>query len=220
MIRSFPIQVFFLLFSICFVAQSVQAQQDGWVLSRETSGLKVYLRDAQNSNVKEVKIETTFEASMSTIVSVLKDVPAYPEWIYECVSAKRMEASTQTSSLYYCKVDFPWPLDDRDFIAKSKLRQDKSNGRVYIDVKGLPNYAPQKDGVVRIEDLSIHYEFIPLNNGKVKMNYELHSDPAGSIPTWLVNMVIDNGPINTIKGMRKMMMQPKYKNAQLSYLTD
>lgn len=218
MIRSVRAQLFFLLLSICCGVQSVQAQQDDWVLSKETSGLKVYLRDAQNSNVKEVKIETTFDASMSTIISVLKDVPAYPDWIYECMGAKRLEASTQTSSLYYCKVDFPWPLDDRDFIAKSKLSQNKSNGRVYIDVKGMPSYIPNKDGVVRIEDLSIRYEFIPLSNGKVKMNYELHSDPAGSIPTWLVNMVIDNGPINTIKGMRKMMQQPKYKNAQLSYL--
>jgi hypothetical protein len=218
MIRSAGIPLFFLFCSMFFATSSVQAQKDGWVLSKETSGLKVYLRDAQNSNVKEVKIETTFDASMSTIVAVLKDVPAYPDWIYECISAKRMEASTQTSSTYYCKVDFPWPLDDRDFIAKSKLSQNKSNGRVYIEVKGLPDYMPNNDGVVRIEDLSINYEFIPLSNGKVKMNYELHSDPAGSIPSWLVNMVIDNGPINTIKGMRKMMEQPKYKNAQLSYL--
>jgi hypothetical protein len=196
------------------------AQSGEWKLEQDNDGLKVYLRDAANSDVKEVKIVTVFDASISTIISVLKDIPAYSDWIYKCENARRLEASTDRSSLYYCEVDFPWPMSNRDFIAKSKLWQDAATKRVYIDVKGLPDYMPQQDEKVRIEDLEIHYEFIPLSNGQVKMIYRLHSDPAGDIPTWLVNMVIENGPINTVKGMREMMGKDKYKNARLSFLED
>ncbi|MCG8332097.1 MAG: START domain-containing protein [Chitinophagales bacterium] len=209
-------QLTLLLLSI-FTVNSI-AQNGEWVLQKETDGLKVYLRDASNSNLKEVKIETVFNASVSTIVSLLKDVPVYPEWIYKCTGSKLLKTNSQTSSTYYCKIDFPWPMSDRDFIATSKLWKDPESKRVYLDVKGYPEYIPQKEDIVRIEDIEIHYEFIPQNDGTVKMVYQLHSDPAGSIPSWLVNMVIENGPINTVKGMRRMMSQPKYKNAQLSYL--
>jgi hypothetical protein len=196
----------------------VAAQEGEWKLERQTEGLKVYLRDAANSDVKEIKIETTLNASLDAVVSVLKDVPVYSDWVYKCLEARRLEASTNTSSLYYCKLDFPWPMSDRDFIAKSKLRQDPNSRTVYIDVKGLPNYKPAKSEIVRITDLSIHYELVPLSAKSVKMSYRLHSDPGGSIPAWLVNMVVDNGPTNTVKGMREKLKEAKYQDARLPFL--
>ncbi|NBC07933.1 MAG: hypothetical protein GVY26_12140 [Bacteroidetes bacterium] len=194
------------------------AQEGAWKLARETDGLKVYLRDAADSDIKEIKIETTLNASLDAVVSVLKDVPVYDEWIYKCLEARRLEASTNTSSLYYCKLDFPWPMSDRDFIAQSQLRQDPDSRTVYIDVKGLPNYKPAKKGIVRINDLSIHYELVPLSAERVQMTYRLHSDPGGSIPAWLVNLVVDNGPTNTVKGMRDKLKEAKYQNARLAFL--
>lgn len=219
---SIPYFLFLTLFSLIslFPISTAMAQDSSWKLRSETDGLKVYLRDFPNSNVKEVKIETVFNASLSTIISVLKDIPAYPDWIYKCEGTERLEASTQNSSLYYCEIDFPWPMSNRDFIARSKLRQDPVTKHVYIDVKGVPAYIPAKEDIVRIEDIGIHYEFIPQKDGQVKMIYRLHSDPAGSIPTWLVNMVIENGPMNTVRGMRSMMQKDKYRNAQLSYLQE
>lgn len=187
-------------------------------MGRETDGLNVYLRDAANSDIKEIKIETTLDASLDAVVSVLKDVPVYSEWIYKCLEARRLEASTNTSSLYYCKLDFPWPMSDRDFVAKSQLRQDPNSRTVYIDVKGLTDYKPAKADIVRITDLSIHYELVPLSATRVQMTYRLHSDPGGSIPAWLVNLVVDNGPTNTVKGMRKKLTEAKYQNARLAFL--
>ncbi|MCB0558573.1 MAG: START domain-containing protein [Lewinellaceae bacterium] len=206
--------------TLLFAGLSLSAQPGEWKLKKEADGLKVYLRDAENSNIKEVKIEAIFDASLSSIITVLKDVPAYPDWIYKCAKSERMEPGTNTSSVYYCEVDFPWPLSDRDFVAKSALRQDPGTKNVYIDVKSAPAYLPEKDGLVRIATLNIQYEFIPLSENEVKMNYRLHSDPGGALPAWLVNMAVDNGPVNTIKGMREMLKQDKYKRAKLAFLME
>ena len=204
-----------LLFSSALPAQSGQ-----WKLKKEADGLKVYLRDAEDSNIKEVKIEATFDASLSAIIAVLKDVPAYTSWIYKCAKAERLEPAANTSSVYYCEIDFPWPLSDRDFIARSKLRQDPVSKHVFIDVKSSPAYLPEKDGIVRIETMNIHCEFIPVEDNKVRMNYRLHSDPGGALPAWLVNMAVDNGPVNTIKGIREMLKKDKYRDAKLAFLEE
>ena len=206
--------------TLLFAGLSLSAQPGEWKLKKEADGLKVYLRDAENSNIKEVKIEAIFDASLSSIITVLKDVPAYPDWIYKCAKSERMEPGTNTSSVYYCEVDFPWPLSDRDFIAKSQLRQDPQTRHVFIDVKSAPAYRAEKEGLVRIQTLNIHYEFIPLSENRVQMNYRLHSDPGGALPAWLVNLAVDNGPVKTIKGMREMLKKEQYKEAKLAFLID
>lgn len=204
---------------LCFFAGHSTAQQSGqWELKRQSDGLNVYLRDAADSDVKEIKIETTLDASLHAVVAVLKDVPVYEDWIYKCQEAYRLKPAEQKSSLYYCQVDFPWPMSDRDFIAQSQLRQDPESRIVYIDVKGQPDQKEKVEDVVRIQDLNIHYELRPLPGNKTYMSYRLHSDPGGAIPVWLVNMVVDNGPVNTVKGMREMLKSEKYQNAQFTFL--
>lgn len=196
----------------------LSAQTGAWSLERETEGMKVYLREAVDSDIKEIKIETTLSASLDAVVSVLKDVPLYSDWVYKCLEANRLQASTNTSSLYYCRLDFPWPMSDRDFVAKSKLRQDPDSRTVYIDVKGVPNYKSAKEDIVRITDLNIHYVLEPISAKQVKMTYRLHSDPGGSIPAWLVNLVVENGPTNTVKGLREKLKETKYQHARLTFL--
>lgn len=210
---------FIIISLLCFFYGHSSAQQaSDWELKRQSDGLKVYIRDIAGSDVKQIKIETTLDASLHAVVAVLKDVPAYKEWIYKCLEAYRLQPAEPTSSLYYCKVDFPWPMSDRDFIAKSQLTQDSESRTVYIDVKGQPGRQKATAEAVRIRELDIHYELRPLPGGKTHMSYRLHSDPGGAIPTWLVNLVVDNGPVNTVKGMRAMLESEKYQNAQFTFL--
>lgn len=204
---------------LCLFYGHLSAQETGqWTLKRQSDGLSVYVREAADSEVKEIKIETTLDASLHAVVAVLKDVPVYKDWIYKCLEAYRLKPAGPKSSLYYCKVDFPWPMSDRDFIAKSELRQDAASRTVYIDVKGLPDYQAEADEVVRIRSLDIHYELKPLADNKTYMSYQLHSDPGGAIPSWLVNLVVDSGPVNTVKGMQEMLKSEKYQNAQFAFL--
>ncbi|TXB62956.1 hypothetical protein FRY97_11485 [Phaeodactylibacter luteus] len=216
--RNMNFKLLYLLLAVCTAAPSAFAQAQDWSLKRDTDGMQVYLRDVPGSPIKQIKIEATLNASLDAVVSVLKDIDAYQEWIYKCQSAKRLQPSTQNSSHYYCRVDFPWPMSDRDFIAKSKLWQDENDRTVYIEVEGLPNDREPVQDVVRIPELKISYALKPLPNEQVQMTYILHSDPAGDIPTWLVNMVVDNGPLNTVKGMREMLKKDAYRQASLSYL--
>ena len=204
---------------LCLIfGYSTAQDQRQWELKRESDGLIVYVRDTEHSDVKEIKIETALDASLHAVVAVLKDVPVYEDWIYKCMEAYRMEPAAPKSSLYYCKVDFPWPMSDRDFIARSQLRQDPDSRTVFIDVKGQPNEKKEMEDVVRIRSLDIHYELKPLSGNKTHITYRLHSDPGGSIPSRLTNMVVDNGPVNTVKGMRKMLKSEKYQKAQFAFL--
>ena len=68
--------------------------------------------------------------------------------------------------------------------------------------------------------LEIKWNLYPQKDGRVKIEYFLKSDPAGSIPTWMVNLALDQGPIETIKNMQRELKKAKYQDVRLSFIEE
>jgi hypothetical protein len=47
----------------------------------------------------------------------------------------------------------------------------------------------------------------------------LNSEPGGNIPDWLVNLAIDEGPIQTIKAFLSLLDAAKYHYVNQSQIT-
>ena len=201
---------------------SLSAQDDGWILKKEVDGIEVYYRKQDDSKLNELKISTTASASLSTIVAALKDIPSFKEWIYKCDDAWELdpEPGFESSTYYYCVMDFPWPFKDRDFIAKSTLTQDPESMVITINSQGMPDYAPREKGNVRIEDMKVRWVITPTSAGTLEMDYYMKTDPGGNIPSWLINMGVDLGPVNTMRNLKDLMQQDKYRNTTLSYIVE
>lgn len=185
------------------------AQQQSWKFIKETNGIKVFYREIPNKNLNEVKIQTTFDSNLSTIVEALRDVDAYPKWVYKAVSSKTLKNLGQNEVIYYNKIDFPWPLHDRDVVIHTKVIQNQNSKEVtsisYAESAVLAN-VPE---YVRINEFNSKWTFIPKNGG-VAAEYVFKSNPSGSIPDWMINMSLDEGPIRTIQNFKKILIEKKY----------
>jgi len=60
----------------------------------------------------------------------------------------------------------------------------------------------------------------PAPGNTLKIDYTLQLDPGGSIPAWLVNMFIANGPVETFRRLKKQIQKPVYVNAHLPFIKD
>lgn len=211
---------FCLVVMVLLFSNGLQAQDSEWKFKKEKEGIKVYLREIANSNIKELKMTTTMDASLSTLISALDDVEMYKEWVYRCADAKILKVINESEMIYYTKTDFPWPLSDRDVVTKATLSQDSVTKVITSFTKVYPNYFEEIDGVVRIPELEITWMFTPLSNGKVHLDYLLSSDPGGHIPAWAINLGIDQGPAQSIINFKKMLKKDKYKNKKLAYIQE
>ncbi|MEM1121376.1 MAG: hypothetical protein AAGJ18_13070 [Bacteroidota bacterium] len=117
-------------------------------------------------------------------------------------------------------MDFPWPLDDRDLIVRSTMNQDPITKVVRSESFNEPDYIPVKKGLVRIPSLHLWWEFTPKESGVVEVEYFLSSDPGGLIPAWMINLALDQGPTQTIKAFREILKKPKYRDAQLDFISE
>ena len=212
--------VFLLSLSLLFSIHALAQKPGPWQLKKEKKDLKVFVRNNPASPIKELKMKFTVEASMSAIVLLLQDVAAIPDWVYKCPEDYHLEKISNSEEVYYNRVDFPWPLEDRDLIVRNTMLQDPETKVVRSESFNEPTFIPEKDGLVRIPKLHLWWEFTPRGNGIVDVEYFLSSDPGGMIPAWMINLAIDQGPTQTIKAFKKVIKESKYQNAKLDFISE
>ena len=188
--------------------------QGEWRFIKETEGVKVYYREREDSNIKDVKMQTTFNANLSSIVECLKDVNSYPKWVYKAKQSWVVTKYGDNDMIYYNYVDFPWPMQDRDVVVQSRISQDPTT-RI-VTSKSFSNWSlqPTKEDVVRIMEFNSTWTLRPVEGGKVYGEYIFSSNPGGSIPAKIVNLGLAEGPLKTIKGFKMLLQDAKYQNVK------
>ena len=199
----------------------LNAQNTGkWELVKEKEGIKVYARKVNSLPFDELLGIYTTNTRLSTIVSLLKDYNNQPNWVFANVETRLLAAPNNFEWYYYMKTDAPWPVADRDIIIHAVLTQDTLTKIIHINVEGLPDYLEKNEGIVRLPYLKSSWEFVPLSAGKTRIRLQILTDIGGEVPAWLVNMVKEKAPLNTLMQMRKELKKDKYKKAQLPYINE
>lgn len=203
----------FRILTALFLISAVYGQSTipAWKFIKETNGVKVFFRDMPYQKLHEVKILTTFNTNLSTIVAVMRDVPAYPTWVYKVDASKKVKDITNLEMIYYNHIDFPWPLSDRDVVIHTKVSQNAKTKEVISVSFAEPLAVPGNKDLVRIEVFNSKWTFTPKDK-IVYGEYVFRSNPGGSIPAWLVNTSLDDGPVKTIQQLKKLLKMAKYQS--------
>lgn len=207
--------VVFILLSYHATAQTGES----WTLKSSSEGVNIYTRDIADSKIKALKVECEFEATLSQLVAVLLDVKESEKWLYHTSSIYIVKQVSPSEFYYYSKVELPWPLTNRDFIAHLKVSQNASTRVVTIEAPCVQDMVPVDPKSVRISNSNGRWIISPAGN-KIKVVYTLHADPGGSIPAWLINLFVTQGPSQSFKKLKVHLQKPVYKNARLSYIVN
>jgi hypothetical protein len=106
----------------------------------------------------------------------------------------------------------PWPTSDREFLTRVALTFDAAAHTAVIrsapvELPGLP---PRK-GDIR-GSLRATYTLMPERaqdgHEQTRLTVEIHSDPGGWIPAWLVNFFQKDWAHETISGIRAQSKKP------------
>jgi hypothetical protein len=191
-----------------------------WELKIQKNGVTVYTKSVPGNSVKAVKSVYTLKSSLSALVALVEDVPAYHNWIYHCSHAEILKNEGPAHLIYYQETSVPWPASNRDFIGNLKISQDKKTKIVTVNVDNQPDFIPEKSGKVRLKKFIEKIVIVPKGNGEVELTYELLLDPGGNIPSWMINLAITEGPYETSLEMIKTIQSGTYKNAHFDFIKD
>jgi hypothetical protein len=60
----------------------------------------------------------------------------------------------------------------------------------------------------------VTWVLVPAPNNTTKLTYQVLADPAGNLPSSIVNMLMKNVGVTTLKNIRKLAKQEPYSSAK------
>lgn len=207
-----------LLLLIPIVLCSNTFDADPWELMKEEDGVIVYTRTHGGTKLLEFRAETTINARLSSLVSVVKDLEDATELFAAVETIDLIEEINDYEWVARAALNVPFPLDKREMVIKMVLNQDTSSNKVTISIINVPKAIPVNKDFIRLPLVKGFFEFTPLEHGNVKVVYQNVSDPAGNIPAWLINLATVKAPFTTMSNLKELAKRDKHVKRSFSYI--
>ena len=172
-----------LSFLLCLPALAV-AEEPKWRDHGQVDGMKVELRDVPGSPFEEIRVTATSTEPLPRLCEVIfgKGAAAKNEGNFK---KREVLRETATERWTYEQIAVP-VVSDRDYVVHVKIEQPAETGRCEISFRTEDDPSrPPAPGLVRIKSVRGYWWVTPLDGGKVKIVYQVFSDPGGSVPAFL-----------------------------------
>lgn len=214
-----------LLSSSAVIAESQQLASPvataDYQLAINKQGIMVWTAPVQNSSLLAFKAQTTISSNLTPIVATIYDDKAVSEWIPNTKNVTILEKNaTNTQYKIHFIVDMPFPLSNRDVVANIQYNQ-QPNGIISIISDGaIDAKKPVTAGVIRIKNYHTEWYLMPKANHKTQVLLSGFIDPAGGLPSWAVNMFVEDQPFKMLKSLKKMVQKPQYQQATMAIVQE
>lgn len=203
---------------LCSVPTVAEAKNDygKWVLVKKTKTVKIYQMRMKKSAILAMRGDAILNAPLSKVVYLLEDIAHRKQWIDRLKNVKILQDTPPYKRVMYSHFTLPWPMAHRDFVYDTVLKLDEKNKRVLYFSKSIKHpKAPKTPGVRAVLAHNV-YILEPYDKGrKTKARIEIHGDPKGWLPAWIVNIVQKSWPIKTMDGMQKELKKGWIKHHPL-----
>lgn len=194
------------------------ADEGRWELIQSKNGIDTYKMTHAGTDVCTFKGVGFVDAKIEIIGEIMRDIPAYPEWMAKFKKTKILKTIDRNTYVFHAVLKTPLPYQNRDFVIENQTKYHFDNGTALLSFWSAKNYHyPEQNGYFRLTDLEGQYFFEYFGRDKTRVTYQYRSHPGGNIPVGLANeFEIKHYPAITIAGLRKMVKKKKYIEAGLA----
>ncbi len=211
---------FFLLtlaFSLVFPLLS---QSTEWTESKRKKGITVLIRPFSGSSIDEFLGKTEVEANIAQVVAILTDPSSCKNLYHECKELTTLSGNEQ-KSIVYIRNGAPWPVNDRDAILDRGFEQNQKTFTTTMKMKKTESQTkPVPSGVTRMDSFEGVWRITPTSAGKLKIEYQAHFEPGGSVPQSVINLVLTDTPYETLLNLKKLVEEGKHKDTKFDWIKE
>ena len=187
------------------------AAQDGaWEQVDDDGFAKIESRPVSGVKVREIRITATLKHPAQRLAALIGDVAHYPSFMPPTEETRRLSGSTSSkgNTAHFYIVINPPLIHRRDYCVLlnfSRLADGRLQTRFHDSAEGCPAERP---GLVRMVRIEGSWTMLPLPDGTTRVTYEAIADPAGTVPTWMVNRAAGGSVRDMFRALDKAAGDP------------
>ena len=201
---------FFIFLNSVTIARDSDYLYNNWTFINHKQGVKVFKKDTENGIVA-FKGEKIIQAPISKLAWVLTDNKHRLDWVDRLIKIKELEKNrTLTRGIVYQVFDLPFPFNHRYYILEGTLKVESIEEKVVtLSLKSIDSH-PGISDVEGVEARLYHskYTLSALSPYTTKVEVEIHTNPQGYIPRWVVNLVQKKWPLETLLALEIQVLKP------------
>lgn len=201
------------LLMLLFVPLSASAQ--GWKSLGDIDGVNVWKKEVEGSGLLAFRGEVTADVSIGQLMAVFTNHKRRKDWVAKHRDNKQLEQGPGFQE-YWISFKAPFPVSDRDYVLRAEGFPDPDARVFTVKIKSVNRKdAPENDCCVRAQLNGTYYRFEALRGPtpRVKMTVEVHTDPKGMLPNWVVNMIQKKWPSDTLNNLVKQAKKESIPHA-------
>jgi hypothetical protein len=198
------------LMAIAIASTSLAVRAQEWQPNGESRGVQLFAKSNPDESLKTFRGVVRVKASMKQVLAAVLVRETFPEWVYNMLEDKTLPTDNADQSFCYIWIKGVWPTSDRDTVARVTVEQNPKTLAVSVIAKSDEQHrVPLKKDRVRMTNMSSGFTVIPISATETEVQLEGLADPAGSIPSFLTNMVADDLPAKTLSALKARLESGK-----------
>jgi ribosome-associated toxin RatA of RatAB toxin-antitoxin module len=205
----------YVVFILCLLLSVVSYADNEWELAKEDTqrNIQVYLRPQLTNPYDEFYALTIVQQPIETVVAVLSDINAWPQWLARIKKVQILKKQDNQSWVYVI-YKLPYPFVERDTVLYARLSKNPKTSVVTIQSNAQANYPMPQDLTVkrvRLNELSSTWRLTPLPTGGTRIELTGRGEPGGYMPSLIFNYNLADEAQQTVRLLRKMLIRPQYE---------
>jgi len=178
-----------------------------WEKIDDEHGIEVFKKDLPDTALTAFRGRGIIQAPIGKLMWVMSDNVHRTEWVDRLVKSVILQQEDGYSSIVYQEFSTPALVAKRDFVYRARARS-LPDGSAKLEIASVHHpHAPPTVGV-RGELRDTSYLFVPKGPGATFVDVSVVTDPKGSLPKWVVNMIQKSWPMNTLMALREHVKKP------------
>jgi hypothetical protein len=175
---------------------------DDWELITDKDDMKVYSKQVTGSSMFAFKGITEADIHIGKILDVFVRSDRSKDWVDRFHATRELSRKNVLQRTFWIQFALPFPVSDRDYVLSSQAIIDYDKKHFTANLHSVTNEtAPPDDCCVRGVAHGTYYLFEALPKGRTRLTVEVHTDPKGWLPAWLVNLLQKSWPDKTLSGL-------------------
>ncbi|RDV37276.1 hypothetical protein DV096_14955 [Bradymonadaceae bacterium TMQ3] len=199
-VRLFP-TVLTILLMLAFSAPATAQQGGNWEALGDSDGVAISRMQVEGSSVFAFRGEIVADVHIGKILTVFADGDQRRHWVDRYDEHGTLDRG-ELSERYWIRFGLPFPIKDRDYVLQTNGRLNQDDQVFIATIESVDDARrPENDCCVRAMTYSTYYRFEALEGERTRMIVEVHTDPKGLLPNWLVNRIQRDWPSKTLGGL-------------------